>query len=96
MSKSQLGICLLVTSVITWTVPVVIQVRSVVSKTYYRATHAVVRSILFQAATLPGIWAGLALCGFVTGDVSPFAIGVILSMLVGMYNAWILLIEILR
>jgi hypothetical protein len=96
LSKSQLGISLLLTSVTTWIVPVIIQVRSFVFKTYYRATHAVVRSILFQAATLPGIWAGLALCGFVAGDITPFSVGVILSMLVGMYNAWILLIEIIR
>jgi len=38
----------------------------------------------------------LALCGLLPGTVTPFAAGVILSMLVAMFNAWVLLVEIIR
>lgn len=73
-----------------------IQIRSVITKTYYRASHAVLRAFLFQLATVPGIWAALALYGLLPGNITAFAATVILSMLVAMFNAWVLLVEIQR
>jgi hypothetical protein len=96
LTSRQLGEALLTTSTLTWIVPVIIQIRSVLTKTYYRATHATLRAVLFQAATVPGIWSGLALCGVLPGSITAFAAGVILSMLVAMFNAWVLLVEIIR
>jgi hypothetical protein len=95
-TSRQLGEALLMTTIPTWIVPIAIQVRSLLAKTYYRATHAALRATLTQIATLPGIWAGFALCGVVQGTISAFAAGVILSMLVAMFNAWVLLVEIIR
>jgi hypothetical protein len=90
------GLILCATAVPTWLLPNLIQVRSIQTRTYYRAVHAVVRSVMHQAATLPGVFAGLSLCGLVPGGLDWFAVGVIMSMLVAMFNAWILLVEILR
>jgi hypothetical protein len=96
LTSRQLGVSLLLTTIPTWMVPVAIQVQSVLTKTYYRASHAVLRAFLFQLSTLPGIWAALALCGLVPGTITAFAATVILSMLVAMFNAWVLLVEIIR
>lgn len=96
LTLRQLGMMLLLTTIPTWAMPVVIQLRSMLSKTYYRAPHAVIRAALSQVATVPGMWASLALCGVLPGTITPFAVGVILSMLVAMFNAWVLLVEIIR
>jgi len=90
------GLILCATAVPTWLLPNLIQVRSVRERTYYRAVHAVIRGVLHQAATLPGVIAGISLCGYLPGGLDWFAVGVIVSMLVAMFNAWVLLVEILR
>jgi hypothetical protein len=54
------------------------------------------RAFLFQLAALPGILAALVLRGIVPGTITAFAATVILSMLVAMFNAWVLLVEIIR
>jgi hypothetical protein len=56
----------------------------------------VLRAILHQVATVPGVLGGLSLCGLLPGGITWFAGGVIACMLVAMFNAWILLVEILR
>jgi modulator of FtsH protease len=96
LTSRQLGIALLFTTVPTWALPVWILVRSVFTKTYYRVPHAIIRAVLIQVAALPGIWASLALCDWLPGSIALFAAGLILSILVAMFNAWILLIEIIR
>jgi hypothetical protein len=96
LSAPRLGLALAVVTIPTWAAPILIQARSVRDRTYYRPWHAVVRAILHQAATLPGVLAVLALCGLLPGGIAWFAVGAILSMLVAMYNAWILLVEIMR
>ena len=96
LSSRELGITLLMTTISTWALSVAIQLRSIVTKTYYRVPQATLRVILFEIATLPGIWSSLALCGVLPGGIKAFAVGVILSMLVAMYNAWVLLVEIIR
>jgi len=96
LSSRQLGEALLATATLTWFVPVTIQIRSLLKGTYYRATHAAFRAVLVQIATVPGIWSGLALCGVLPGTITAFAAGVIISMLVAMFNAWVLLVEIIR
>jgi hypothetical protein len=96
LTSQQLGIALLCTTVPTWVVAVIILIRAVITKTYYRTTHAIVRAVLIQVAGVPGMWAGLALCGVLPGSIVLFGAGVILSILVAMFNAWILLVEILR
>jgi len=96
LTSRQLGIALLCTTVPTWALPEWILIRSVFTKTYYRVPHAIIRAVLIQVAGLPGVWASLSLFGLLPGNVALLAAGVILSILVAMFNAWILLIEIIR
>jgi len=95
-TREQLGVGLLLAALPTWAVPTGIQIGSIASRTYYRALHALIRGVLLQVATLPAIWAALALLGVLPGGITVYAIAAILSMLVAMYTAWVLLIEILR
>lgn len=95
-SPECLGVLLLVVTLPTWLCPVVIQARSVRAHAYDRPSLAVLRVVLHQVATLPGVLAGLSLCGLLPGGIAWFAAGVIACMLVAMFNAWILLVEINR
>lgn len=96
LSSAYLGVTLLVVAFPTWLGPVIIQARSVRAHTYQRPSLAAVRLLLHQVATVPGVLGGLSLCGLLPGGIAWFAGGVIACMLVAMFNAWILLVEILR
>ena len=96
LSSGELGVGLLLAAVPTWAVPMAIQIRSFRARHYPKSGGMLARFLLLQVATLPGIWAGLALCGALPGDINVFAVGVILSMLVAIMNAWIMLVEFLR
>lgn len=96
LSRAQLGTALLIAWILTWGTCCQIQFQAVRTRTYYRPKLAVLRAVLLQFATLPAIWGALGLRGVVSGGVGEIAAAVILSMLVAMFNAWVLLIEILR
>ena len=96
LSPVRLGALLLVVTLPTWLVPVIIQLRSVRAHTYFRPSLVALRVILHQVATVPGVLGGLALCGVLPGGIAWFAGGAIACMLVAMFNAWVLLVEILR
>jgi modulator of FtsH protease len=96
LSAMQLGIALLVIAVPTWFGPVVMQAQSIRTRTYFRPSYAVSRALLHQAATVPGILAGLSLIGLLPGGMTWLAVGAIFSMLVAIHSAWVLLVEILR
>ena len=95
-SPQQLATALLVVTIPTWLAPIIIQARSIVRHAYHRPWLAVLRAMLHQIAALPGVIASLALWGLVPGGIAWFAFGVIASMLVAMFNACVLLVEILR
>jgi modulator of FtsH protease len=96
LSEKELGCVLLSILAPTWMLPNLVQLRSIKRRTYYRSTHAIVRAILHQIAAFPGVLTGLSLLGVLPGGLTWFGVGAILSILVAMFNAWILLIEILR
>jgi hypothetical protein len=96
LSPERLGTLLLVVTLSTWLCPVIIQVRSVRAHTYHRPSLAILRVVLHQVATVPGVLGGLSLCGVLPGGIAWFAGGVIACMLVAIFNAWVLLVEILR
>ena len=96
MTEKELGCVLLCISIPTWMLPNFVQLRSIKRRTYYRSTHAIVRFILHQVAAFPGVLTGLSFLGLMPGGLVWFGVGAILSILVAMFNAWILLIEILR
>jgi hypothetical protein len=93
---SQLGLWLLILWLPTWIVPTLIQVRDFAKRRYHRAYQAIIRFLLFQAATLPLLLAGMSLRGYLTGGLLWFAFGLIVSLIVALYNAWVLLVEIMR
>jgi hypothetical protein len=95
-TSSQLGLWLLILWGPTWLVPTFIQIRDFTKRRYYRAYQAVIRFLLFQGATVPLLLAGLSLRGHLDGGLLWFAFGLIVSMIVALYNAWVLLVEIMR
>lgn len=91
-----LGIEILIAAIVIWLVPVVVQTRT------YRAARASghgnigARILLAQINTLPFVVAGASIT---LGNESGFywlAAGVILALIGGMLNTWVLLVEILR
>ena len=96
LSAVQLGLALAVISVPAWVAPVVIQIESIRARTYIQPSYAIIRTLLHQLATLPGLLAAISLCGLLGGGMLWLGAGVVASMLVAICNAWILLVEILR
>jgi hypothetical protein len=93
---SQLGVALAVIAVPAWIAPVLIQIKSVRARTFMRPSLAISRTLFHQAAALPGVLAALSLWGLLPGGLLWLGAGVVASMLVAIWNAWILLVEILR
>ena len=58
--------------------------------------HFVPRVVLCQAATLPIVAAGVGLMGWGIGGLYWLVVGVVLSFLVAVGDAWVLLVEIHR
>jgi hypothetical protein len=96
LKEKELGSILLFISVPTWILPNFILILSVKRRTHFRSSHAIARAILHQAATLPAVLTGLSFLGVLQGGLIWFGVGAIISILVAMFNAWVLLIEILR
>lgn len=96
ISQAQLGLSLLIVAIPTWAGPIVIQIRSIGKRTKGHALHDVLRATLHQAAALPAVLAGLSLHGLLPGGLTWLAAGILLSILVALFNAWVLLVEILR
>ena len=96
LAEKQLGCVLLCISIPTWLVPNFIQFQSIRRRTYYRSIHAVLRATLHQIAAFPAVLTGASIFGLLPGGLTWFGIGAILSILVAMFSAWVLLIEILR
>jgi modulator of FtsH protease len=96
LSERQLGLALAVAAIPTWFVPMVIQFQPIRNRTYFRLSHEIIRAVMHQAATLPGVMTVFALCGFLRGGIAWFAVGVIMSIVVAITNAWVLLVEIMR
>jgi hypothetical protein len=77
-----------------WGLPTVLQIKDLLRRQYLR--YNLWRFVLYQAATLPLLLAGLSLRGYLTGGLAWFALAVVLSISVALLNAWVLLVEILR
>jgi modulator of FtsH protease len=90
----RLGLVLLLLWLPAWGLPTALQITDLLRRRYLR--YNVLRFMLYQAATLPLLLAGLSLRGFLSGGLGWFALAVILSITVALLNAWVLLVEILR
>jgi len=94
--SARLGLWLLLLWLPTWLVPTYAQIRAFFRRQYYRAAQETLRFVLYQAATLPLLLAALSLRGHLAGGLSWFAASLLISLMVSLFNAWILLVEILR
>jgi hypothetical protein len=92
----RLGLLLFALWLPTWGVPTVIQVQAFRHGKFYRASYALMRFSLHQAATLPLLLAALSLAGVLAGGLYWLAASLLMCLVVGMFNAWVLLVEIVR
>ena len=74
----------------------VLQLRGILRRDYYTGGDQIVRIVLYQIATLPVLLASLSLRGHFAGGLNWLAAFVVLSLIVALFNAWVLLVEILR
>jgi hypothetical protein len=96
-SSAWLGLTLLAVGLLAWSVPTVIQIQTFRKRQYYTVQMAVFRFLLYQTATLPLLLSGLSLQrGRPTGGMQWLASFVVLSLIVALFNAWVLLVEIMR
>jgi hypothetical protein len=96
-SSAWLGVTLLAVGLPAWSVPTAIQIQTFRKRQYYTVHMAVFRFLLYQTATLPLLLSGLSLQrGRPTGGMQWLAGFVVLSLIVALFNAWVLLVEIMR
>ena len=96
LSTAQLGWVLLPVALVTWGLPVSIQLRTVLAHTYYRGTLALLRAALHQLAAVPAVIAAVCLINLRGDGMDWLAFGTIAAMLLAIVNAWVLLVEIMR
>ena len=94
------GAEVLAVGVVGWAAVVIIQLlalrnwRSSLDPAFRR--HLVPRVALCQVATLPILAAGIGVMGWGVGGLYWLVVGVVLSFLVAVLDAWVLLVEINR
>jgi modulator of FtsH protease len=96
LPAARLGWAMLAVALMTWAFPVLIQLRAVRAHTYYRPSLALLRAALHQLAAVPAVVAAIGFIQLQAGAMDWLALGNIASMLVAIFNAWVLLVEIMR
>ena len=93
-SSTQLGIALLVTALAGWAATTYTGWKSWRDRApQYRKRGDL---LLTQIGTLPFIVAGITVWADAGGGLSWLLVGVVLALVCGMANSWVLLVEILR
>jgi modulator of FtsH protease len=95
-TSTQSGVLLILVFLPAWGLPTVSQIQALRKRQYYRRYQAVIRLVMHQAATVPLLVAGLSLLGYARGGLKWFAVTLLLSVVVALFDAWVLLVEILR
>ena len=93
------GAEVLAVGVLDWTAVVIIQVLVLRNWQLLEPAfrwHFVPRVVLCQVATLPIVAAGVGMLGWGEGGLYWLVVGVVLSFLVAVLDAWVLLVEIHR
>jgi hypothetical protein len=96
LSSSELGLLMLGLWLPTWGLPTLCQIRALCRRQFHRLDYALLRFVLYQAATVPLLLTALSLRGYLAGGLYWFAAALLFSMSVALFNAWVLLVEILR
>jgi modulator of FtsH protease len=96
-SARHLGVILLFAAIPVWFLPMLTQLRTYRQRQYQHVAQVLLRAALHQFAMLPIVLGALGLVGAIDGfGISGVAAGCIIAMLVAMFSAWVLLVEILR
>jgi len=95
-SLQTIGLELGVVGLIAWCAPVAFQITAGRAKYYQTRSQLVHRVIFHQAATVPLLLASALMLSGRDGGFGWLALGVILALVAGLQNAWVLLVEILR
>ena len=93
------GVEMLAVGVLDWAAVVIIQVLVLRNWQLLEPAfrwHFVPRVVLCQVATLPIVAAGVGVMGWGEGGLYWLVVGVVLSFLVAVLDAWVLLVEIHR
>jgi len=93
-SPTQLGLALLVTAVVGWAATTYTGWRSWGDRPPEHRHYGPI--LLSQLGTVPFIVAGITVWAEAGGGLSWLLVGVVLALICGMANAWVLLVEILR
>jgi modulator of FtsH protease len=96
LSTPTLAVLLFVLWIPAWGAPTFIQIQAARRRQYYRAHLALLRFVLHQMATLPFLFTALSLEGLMPGGLYWLAAALLMCLGVGMFNAWVLLVEIMR
>lgn len=91
-----LGIEILAVGSVLWLVQTVLQLRYLTSKTGHPRRWAITRMVQTQFANIPFCISGILLLRCSPAGLYWLAPGFIFSLVGGVLNAWILLVEILR
>jgi hypothetical protein len=95
-SSSAFGIELLCVGVIVWIVATRLDMAAIRHRYYDTATHGFQRVAFSQLATLPLIIGAVLFLLHTGGGLYWLIPALVLPLLVSMFNAWVLLVEILR
>lgn len=95
-SALALGLELGVVGLIAWFVPLSFQIAAGRARYYQTRRQYLQRVLLHQAATIPFLFASASLLTSTGGGLRWLALGIVLALAVGLQNAWVLLVEILR
>jgi hypothetical protein len=87
-----LGVQLIVAGVVLWVAQTRLQIRA----TSRERRRPIISFVLSQLAILPFCFAGLSLTLGAFGGLYWLSLGLITALTVGISNAWVLLVEILR
>jgi len=95
-SSLALGAELGAVGLVTWGAPFSLQIAALRRRSYFKRWQFMQRAVLHQVATLPLLVSSALMIVSQTGAPYWLALGVVLSLCLGLVNAWVLLVEILR
>ena len=95
-SIRALGIELLVTGFVAWIIMLMLAVPAVRAPNRQPASWHATRVIVIQLATIPVMLAGTSLLGWPGGELYWLVAGVLIALVAGTANAWVLLVEVVR
>jgi modulator of FtsH protease len=95
-SSGMMGAQLGIVALISWGLPSASHVGAGRARHYQYRWHLFARVVLHQVATIPLLVASGMLLAAADRALYWLALGIVLVLIVGLFNAWVLLVEIVR